>query len=141
MIVVNPAARSHFGRLLISSAFVVLAGCGGGGSDDPPAQTPAPAPAPLPSPPTVPPLSAPPLVKLQSQPVGTVVQWPSGDTTTGGQGQTVDGFACGEMIETYHVHSHLSIFLNGDQLIVQDHIGIPKPGGVECTYSLHTHDA
>lgn len=134
--------RPRFGRgigIAVTSALAfALAACGGGGDD--PAPQPQPQPSPLPSPPSVPPLSMPPLVKLTSQSVGTVSHWPSGNSATGGQGQTVDGFSCGEMIETYHVHAHLSIFLNGDQLIVPDHIGIPSPGGVECTYTLHTHD-
>ena len=149
MIVRKGPVRPRFGRgigtLVFSALAIGLAGCGGGGGDDPaPAPAPVPQPpppAPLPSPPSIPPLSSPPLVKLQSQDVGTVRQWPqSGDTSTGGQGQTVDGFSCGTSIETYHVHSHLSVFLNGDQLIVPDHVGIPSPAGKECTYDVHTHD-
>jgi hypothetical protein len=139
MIVREYAVRPRFGRglgIMIFSA-LALAACGGGGGDDP---APQPQPSPLPSPPTVPPLSSPPLVKLDTQAVGTVAHWSSGDSATGGQGQTVDGFTCAAAIETYHVHAHLSIFLNGDQLILPDHIGIPSPGGMECTYSLHTHD-
>ncbi len=141
MIVRASAVRPRLGRgigMVISSALAfALAGCGGGGGDDP---APQPQPSPLPSPPSVPPLSSPPFVKLDTQAVGTVSHWPSGNTATGGQGQTVDGFACAAAIETYHVHSHLSVFLNGDQLILPDHIGIPTPAGMECTYSLHTHD-
>ena len=125
-----------FGRpsfVLLSSMLAFgLAACGGGGGDETPAPTPTP--TPLPSPPGVPPLAAG-KIKLQSQTVGTVNQWPSGDTTTGGQGSPVDGLPCTAPIETYHVHNHLSIFLNGDQLIVPGQIGIPS-----CTYTLHTHD-
>jgi len=57
------------------------------------------------------------------------------------------------MDETYHVHSHLSIFLNGQQLAIPAAIGIPNPtfstrdiwpdGFVifgDCHYFLHTHD-
>lgn len=126
--------------LMVSSALALtLAACGGGGGDETPAPTPTP--SPLPSPPTVPPLASGKVV-LQSQPVGTINKWPSGDSTTGGTGQTIDGMACAAPIETYHVHSHLSIFLNGDQLIVPDHIGLPKKSdGTECTYPVHTHDA
>ncbi len=145
MIVREHTVRPRFGRsmgiVIFSGLAFALASCGGGGGDDP-APQPQPQPSPLPSPPTVPPLSSPPQVKLQSQDVGTVRQWPqSGDTSTGGQGAPVDGFTCGVAVETFHVHSHLSIFLNGDQLIVPDHVGIPTPpGGTECTYAVHTHD-
>jgi hypothetical protein len=127
-----------FGRpsfVLLSSVLAFgIAACGGGGGDETPAPTPTPTPTPLPSPPTVPPLAAG-KVKLQSQVVGTVSQWPSGDSSTGGKGAVVDGLSCGTPNETYHVHSHLSIFLNGNQLIVPDSIGIPS-----CTYAVHTHD-
>lgn len=125
---------------MLSSAFALtLAACGGGGGNDSP--QPQPQPSPLPSPPTVPPLASGKIL-LQSQPVGTKSQWPSGDTSTGGTGQTVDGFSCGDAIETYHIHLHLSVFLNGDQLIVPDHVGIPTKAGTntECTYAIHTHD-
>ncbi len=46
------------------------------------------------------------------------------------------------MPEDYHVHAHVSVFLNGDQLIVPMHIGIPRgPGDTDkCFYSIHTHD-
>jgi len=142
MIVRELTVRPRFGRgiggILVSSALAfAVASCGGGGGDDP---APTPQPSPLPSPPSVPPLSSPPQVKLTSQVVGTVNKWPSGDTSTGGQGAAVDGFTCGVAVETFHTHSHLSVFLNGDQLIVPDHIGIPSPGGKECTYAIHTHD-
>src|SRR5689334_12036638 len=129
---VRPRLGRGVGIVVTSALAFALAACGGGG-DDP---APQPQPSPLPSPPSVPPLSTPPQVKLTSQPVGTVSRWPSGDSTTGGQGQAVDGFSCGAPVETYHVHAHLSVFLNGDQLILPDHIGIPSPGGMECTYSL-----
>jgi hypothetical protein len=45
------------------------------------------------------------------------------------------------MIETYHVHSHLSIFLNGEALAIPREIGILEPTPTTgCFYSLHTHD-
>ena len=43
-------------------------------------------------------------------------------------------------VETYHVHTHLSIFLNGEALAVPDHIGIVAPNGQQCIYAIHTHD-
>ena len=45
------------------------------------------------------------------------------------------------MPETYHVHSHVSIFLNGEALSVPSHVGVVNaaPQG-PCFYTIHTHD-
>jgi hypothetical protein len=138
------AARRRFR----SASFILLgpalalgfAGCGGGGGDD----TPAPQPTPLPSPPSIPPLATgAPIVLNFGGTVGTTKHWEDGDTSTGGQGANVDGLPCQpNMDESYHVHAHLSIFLNGDQLMVPKEIGLPKDssGNQKCSYSLHTHD-
>ncbi|HEU4622901.1 MAG TPA: hypothetical protein VFS42_11825 [Burkholderiaceae bacterium] len=69
-------------------------------------------------------------------------QWAAGNTTAGGQGQTVQGVPCDVMSEAYHVHTHVSIFLNGQQLAVPNNIGIVPAGGgsTGCTYEIHTHD-
>ena len=143
MIIRECAIRPQFQRskmLLMSAALVfVLAACGGGGED-----TPAPQPSPLPSPPTVPPLATgTPIVLSFGGTIGTTDHWPDNDTSTGGQGADVDGLSClVNMPETYHVHAHVSIFLNGDQLKIPKQIGIPRDasGGDKCFYSLHTHD-
>jgi len=68
--------------------------------------------------------------------------WRTGDTSTGGQGQAMAGLDCQlTMPETYHVHSHVSIFLNGDALTVPGDIGIvPAAPQGRCFYSVHTHD-
>jgi len=73
--------------------------------------------------------------------VGTS-HWSNGDTPTGGQGQAVEGLPCEtNLVETYHVHTHLSIFLDGVALAVPQSIGrvsvAPNP---LCFYSIHTHD-
>jgi len=48
---------------------------------------------------------------------------------------------CNVTSEAYHVHSHLSIFLNGEQLAVPSHIGIVETSPTtHCNYSTHTHD-
>jgi len=48
------------------------------------------------------------------------------------------------MDETYHVHSHLSIILNGEEITVPEEIGVvPGPTsttGERCFYEIHTHD-
>lgn len=63
--------------------------------------------------------------------------WPDGATATGGSGAPVDGVVCAAgMTETFHVHSHLAIFNNGQQLALPKNIGLPG----SCNYELHTHD-
>jgi hypothetical protein len=146
MTVRDQAARRRFrsaSLIFLPPALALgFAGCGGGGGDDTPA--PQPQPTPLPSPPSVPPLATgAPIVLSFGGTVGTTKHWDDGDTSTGGQGADVDGLPCVlNMDESYHVHAHLSIFLNGDQLQVPKEIGLPKDssGNQKCNYSLHTHD-
>lgn len=68
--------------------------------------------------------------------VGTAAVWPDGDGSSGGQGQTVDDLACGPMVETYHVHPHVSIIEDGTMLIFPQYIGITA----NCYYNIHVHD-
>jgi hypothetical protein len=79
--------------------------------------------------------------------------FPDGDTSTGGQGQTIDRrLDChAHMSELFHIHVHLSIFdPTGTQIMVPWGVGIVQPytfdkdgdevvGGT-CFYNLHTHD-
>lgn len=66
------------------------------------------------------------------------------DTVAGGRGQPVDDIPCQatEGVQL-HIHSHLSILVNGTQVQIPALIGIEPmntyPG--ECLYWLHTHDA
>ena len=71
-----------------------------------------------------------------------VDQWADGATATGGQGQTVAGLDClASMPETYHVHTHVSIFLNGQALAFPPEVGIADATPTShCFYSIHTHD-
>ncbi|RYG63469.1 hypothetical protein EON80_21180 [bacterium] len=68
-------------------------------------------------------------------------------------GQTIDGNSCDVAHYDYHIHSHLSIFVNGRQLAVPAAIGIANPHSIttpefpdgfvdygSCVYALHTHD-
>jgi len=72
--------------------------------------------------------------------VGTS-HWSNGDTPTGGQGQAVEGLNCEtNLLETYHVHTHLSIFLDGVALAVPENIGRVSMTPKACFYSIHTHD-
>jgi len=55
-----------------------------------------------------------------------------------GGGPTIAGIPCerGERLN-YHVHAHLAIFVDGEQVEVPQQIGIRDT----CLYWLHTHDA
>jgi len=48
------------------------------------------------------------------------------------------------MDDTYHVHTHLGIYLNGEAITVPEAVGIvPGPvstTGTRCFYEIHTHD-
>jgi len=73
--------------------------------------------------------------------VGTT-HWSDGDTSAGGQGATTAGLSCDiNPTETYHVHTHVSVFLDGQQIAVPGQIGIvPQTAGGHCFYAIHTHD-
>lgn len=82
------------------------------------------------------------VVNLDDNHTVGAMHWTDGNTATGGQGQNVQGLDClASMIETYHVHTHVSIFLDGVALAVPGDIGIVslQPSG-RCFYSIHTHD-
>ena len=78
--------------------------------------------------------------------VGTDV-FPEGDTATGGQGQQVAGVNCRrELLNTFHHHVHLSLFVDGEQIALPRGTGMENPGKnnfiyhATCFYWLHTHD-
>ncbi|RDU97796.1 hypothetical protein DWV00_17325 [Trinickia dinghuensis] len=84
-----------------------------------------------------PPFDPTPVTLVYGGTVGTTTYWPDGDTATGGAGATVDGLTCSPgMAVNYHVHAHLAIFYNGQQMILPQHIGLPA----SCDYEMHTHD-
>jgi hypothetical protein len=68
-------------------------------------------------------------------------------------GQLINGIGCSASEQTlFHVHAHLTIFVNGQQRQVPAAIGIPNPvaartgagtfaGSGSCFYWLHTHAA
>lgn len=86
---------------------------------------------------------------VQGTQVGRVA-FEAGDTARGGNGQPVDGIegSSREMLSV-HIHAHLALFFNGDQLAIPLGIGIVKPfriqngfvGAGAGFYWLHTHDA
>ena len=74
-------------------------------------------------------------------------------TTTAATGQAVDGIGCSAGEQTlFHIHAHLTIFVNGQPRQVPAAIGIPGAvaqntpagpfiGSGSCFYWLHTHAA
>jgi hypothetical protein len=99
---------------------------------------------PVPGPPpasTLPPLSAT-IVSLNDDHMMGVAHWSDGNTSAGAQGQAVGPLEClPSMPETYHVHAHLSIYLNGQALAIPAELGIvDQMSTTQCFYSLHTHD-
>jgi hypothetical protein len=90
-----------------------------------------------------------PLALVQGTQLGKSL-FADGDTARGGRGQTVDGIegSSSEMLNT-HIHAHLSIFYNGQQIAVPRGVGILPPfrvsdgfvEGGKGFYWLHTHDA
>lgn len=131
-----PAARATVALHWLGMLFVVAAsGCGGGGdSPAPPAAGPAPAPAPPPMP------TIAPVVNLDdNHQVGTLF-FADGDTATGGQGNPVLSVPCAAPDETFHIHSHLSIFMNGQALAIPASVGIVQTPTTDCHYYVHTHD-
>ncbi|HET7553385.1 MAG TPA: hypothetical protein VFK04_18975 [Gemmatimonadaceae bacterium] len=89
---------------------------------------------------------------VQLQIAGTVGKptFPDGNTDQGGQGDPVDGIECGNGMEgpSYHIHVHLSLYVNGEQLAIPKAIGVMDPQlagdfviSGSCFYWVHTHDA
>jgi hypothetical protein len=133
---------------MITAMLVTLTGCGGDGGDDPPqgANPPAPTPAPPPppppppSPPDPPPLSAT-ITDLEDEPTIGVENWPNGNTATGGNGTPIAGMECHLNVpDTYHVHSHLTIYLDGVAQAVPGLVGVVNQQPSRCFYNIHTHD-
>src|SRR5678815_4067946 len=134
-------------------AGVILTGCirssswnGTEGMAIAPRGEPLPAPTPVPTPvpvaPPTPPLS-PIIVNLDDNHRVGVPYWPDRDGPDGAHGEPVGSLECFPSAppETYHVHSHLSIFLDGVALSVPSHIGIVRLTATStCYYTLHTHD-
>jgi hypothetical protein len=128
-------------RALIAGLVLALVayGCG---SDNSAPSSPEPGPPPAPSTDTI-----------QLQPamtVGTHV-FADGSTAQGGTGQDVDGIPCANpLVDTYHIHVHLSLIFDGAQATVPIAVGIKDPAylsdverfanGGSCIYWIHTHD-
>jgi hypothetical protein len=54
--------------------------------------------------------------------------------------QPVDGIYCDQLEQTgYHIHAHLTIYINGQQVAIPQGVGIATDQS--CLYWLHTHDS
>lgn len=142
----NPAFKSKAATLACLAVFFALVapGCGGGDDDAPapaPAPTPAPAPgpAPAPAPPPLPTIA--PAVDLDANQQIGVTFWADGDTATGGIGQAIQNILCVPSLSgLFHIHSHLSIFVNGEARAIPANVGIVENATTDCHYYVHTHD-
>ena len=78
--------------------------------------------------------------------------YPIGNWPQGGQGQPISGVSCviTSPPPAYHVHAHVSLYVNGEQIAVPAGLGVVNPiltnGYVnfdvsKCFYEIHTHDA
>ena len=114
-----------------------LAGCGGGGSDN---NLAAPPPPPPPPPAVIPPVSSTVIDVEDGHRVGDE-HWPPGNSSTGGQGQPIGTMEClASQPIAFHVHTHVAIFLNGQQLAIPTRLGFVTGTSNDCHYPLHTHD-
>jgi hypothetical protein len=90
-----------------------------------------------------------PITLVQGTQIGQATFEP-GDTARGGTGLPVDGIAGSsrEMLAV-HIHAHLALFVQGQQIAIPCGIGIVRPfridngfvGAGSGFYWLHTHDA
>lgn len=122
--------RTPSASLLSPILLSLLVACGGGGGDDPP--------APPPAGDTLPRVAAASSLDDNRQ-IGATT-WADGNTSDGGVGLPVDGVECGSPVDTYHVHSHLSIFVDGQARAVPANVGLIDTPVLDCHYEIHTHD-
>lgn len=121
------ANLQKFKNLISIFSPIILLACGGGDAPHPlQATTPIIAPQPT--------LATQKTLLEKGSALGTV-NWPVGSSSSGGRGLPVAGVNCLKT-EDYHIHAHLAIFKNGQQLSIPPNIGLQG-----CAYELHTHDA
>lgn len=89
------------------------------------------------------------VIAIQPDTVIGKVTFPQGDAPQGAQGSVVDSMTCRtSSAGVYHIHMHLSLFVNGQQIAIPLGIGMLDPVTTHgfafqnrCHYALHTHDA
>lgn len=130
----TPAANVNARLLVPLFLSAAVAGCGGGGGDSPAPAAPAPTPVPA--------LSQTAMdISGTAAPVG-IDYWGDNSAANGGKGETIDGVPCRVMDETFHIHSHLAIVLNGQLLTIPNQLGQVAATGTTpgCFYQIHNHD-
>ncbi len=150
---------------IVLGLIALVAGCGGGGGSTGPvppgsASPPATATPPPTTTPSAPPTATPTPPGASTQTVdtfaGSVFGTPSallpteGNTTSGGQGQPIDGKTCDPtQYNNYHVHFFLGLWVNGSPVAIPSGVGMFLPGPpvngfvdtASCVYYIHTHDS
>ncbi len=139
---IDSLARTALRALTLTMLLpVLLAGCGGSSDGSSPSDAPS-TPTPPPSGNGPPPLD-PNVVSLDDHHQVGSTYWQPGNMPDGGQGSSVEGLDCiyPSPID-YHVHSHMSIFMDGEALAVPEEVGIVQLSPTtDCHYPIHTHDA
>src|SRR4051794_35982403 len=120
--------RNHIrGEIVAIMLVAALAGCGGGGgSSPPPSSSPPPPTTPPPPPPppppggtVLPPISATVQDITDNHKIGTS-HWSDPQT----DGADIGSFTCNvNPVQTYRVHSHLSIIQNNEALAIPQYVG------------------
>lgn len=97
------------------------------------------------------PVTTPPMSEIHIVQGSTIGEsfFPIGDTSKGGSGQPVDGVKLAKGKLVYHIHVHLSLYVNGKQISIPLGIGIIPPAIISNgvvddghgAYWIHTHDA
>jgi hypothetical protein len=118
----RPTMKSLSKKISFSALLLLLSSCGGGSSGDSPQS--ASTSVSLPSLSQIP-------IELNSGMTLGEARWSSGNQNLVG---AIDSVECLKN-ENYHIHAHLSIFLNGVRQMVPKNIGL---GG--CALEIHTHD-
>jgi hypothetical protein len=73
----------------------------------------------------------------QAAPTATSASTPANTGAQQGLSPAVDNVQCNSSEQlTYHVHAHLSLYINGKAVPVSQYVGITNA----CFYWLHTHD-
>jgi hypothetical protein len=144
---------NNIANVSLASLLLLLVGCSGGGNND---MSPQPSvPQPMGPQVLVPQATATamPEIVLKSGGIDGLDNQFSpvdGDSSTGGQGGSIDGIACApSMYNTYHVHAFVGLLVNGKEIALPDAIGLYQPGAeingvtdtAKCYYPIHTHDA
>ena len=77
--------------------------------------------------------------------VGFVFLVPQMTQASAQPGGAIDGISCNEQVLTYHIHAHLTLYRDGQPVLIPADVGIPINPAIQvnnqayCFYWLHTH--